>query len=363
MKTHRSYLACLVLLVVATGCSKTETPTAPTANGLADSADTAAADLAGNQLAAAPDPHDPCRLLQPAEVEAVLGSKLIGPPYRGSNPIGESAEWPQDEGSVCWYMGKDNRNLTVQADWENAGAISAGVSGTLAKAEGASKGMLKLQDGSEIVGDWDEAKMRGCCAFEALQGDSSVEIEFGGSLATPAQAGELANKALARLSAPLALSGSAGNAAAQKREDARYAPKDPCAYWTVADVQQLLGGSEAPVVETSGQDCLITFSGSRGRSQLAVTVTPRNGYRTFRSENATFAGFAAGINASNDGSVQLKGPQGVEGPWEAAEQGPIQFNAVRHDASVAMRQGGMTPEQIKALVGHAFDRIEKGAGK
>ncbi|MEO8160737.1 MAG: hypothetical protein ABI588_04900, partial [Arenimonas sp.] len=104
----------------------------------------------------------------------------------------------------------------------------------------------------------------------------------------------------------------------------------------------------------------ITFSGARGRSQMSITVTPRNGYRTFRRENASFAGFAAGINGSNDGSVQLKSAEGVQGPWEAAEQGPIQFNAVRHDASIALRQAGMSIEQIRAIVGHGFDRIDAG---
>jgi hypothetical protein len=200
MKRQSSLLATLALATFAlVACSKSGTAPGTPAGGLADSADTAAADLSGTQATVAADPHDPCRLLTANEVEAVLGSKLIGPPYRSSNPLGDSAGWPQDEGSVCWYVGKDNRNLTVQADWENAGAISAGVSGTLAKAEGASKGMLRLQDGTELVGDWDEAKMLGCCSLQAMLGDSSVEIEFGGSLAMPQQAGELANKALARL--------------------------------------------------------------------------------------------------------------------------------------------------------------------
>lgn len=364
MKRQRIFLATLVLLSVAlSACNKPETALASTTDGgVADSADIAAADLSGTEASVAPDPRDPCRLLTTPEVEAVLGSTLMGPPYRSSNPLGDNAPWPQDEGSVCWYVGKDNHNLTVQAEWENAGAISAAVSSTIADAEGASKGMLKLQDGTELTGDWDEAKMSGCCSLQAMQGDASVEIEFGGSMATPEQAGELANKALARLTKPLEVSGIAGNAAAQKREEARFAPTDPCAYWTVADVQKLLGGAEAPVVETSGQDCFITFSGARGRSQMSVTVTPRNGYRTFRRENATFAGFAAGINASNDGSVQLKSAEGVQGPWEAAEQGPIQFNAVRHDAAIALRHGGMSIEQIRAIVGHAFDRID-GGGK
>ena len=301
MKRQRIFLASLALLSFAlVACNKDDT------TGLAGSTETVSADVASTPASAAPDPHDPCGLLTAAEVESVLGSKLVGPPYRGSNPIGDSAPWPSDNGSVCWYVGKDNHNLTIQADWANAGAISAGVSDALAKAEGASKHMLKLQDGTELTGDWDEARMRGCCALYTILGDASVEIEFAGSLATPEQAGELANKALARLSQPLAISGIAGNAAAQKREEARYAPSEPCAYWTVADVQQLLGGAEAPVVETSGQDCHINFSDARGGHEMSITVTPRNGYRTFRSENASYASFARGINTSNDGSVQLR---------------------------------------------------------
>ncbi len=364
MKRQVIPLPALALLsVVLVACNKPEATVVPPSGGLADSAATAAADLSGAQANLAPDPRDPCRLLKDTEVEVVLGSKLIGPPFRGSNPIGDSAGLPADNGSVCWYVGKDNRSITVQADWENAGAISAAVSGTLAKAEHASKGMLKLQDGTELTGDWDEARMRGCCTLQTMLGDASVEIKFGGSQATAEQAGELANKALARLTQPLAVSGMAGNAAAQKREDARYGPTDPCAYWTVADVQRLLGGDEAPVVKASGQDCDITFSGARGRSEMMITVTPRNGYRTFRDENATYAGAARAISADNEGSVTLREAKSVQGPWEAAEDGPIQFNAVRHDASIALRHGGMSIEQIRAIVGHAFDKIEQGAGK
>jgi len=362
MKRQHIFLATLALLsVTLVACNKPDTAAGTATGGLADSADTAAADLSGRQANAAPDPHDPCRLLTVAEVEAVLGSKLIGPPFRGSNPIGDAALWPQDDGSVCWYVGKDNRNITAQADWENAGAITAAVSRELAEGESASGGILKLQDGTELVGDWDEARVRGCCAFQAMLGDASVEIEFGGSQATEAQAGELANKALARLTQPLAVNGMAGNAAAKKREDARYAPTDPCAYWTVADVQRLLGGDEAPVVKAGGQDCDITFSGARGRSEMVITVTPRNGYRTFRDENATYAGAARGISADNEGSVTLREAKVVEGPWEAAEDGPIQFNAVRHDVSIALRHGGMSTEQIRAIIGHAFDRIDAEA--
>ena len=35
---------------------------------------------------------------------------------------------------MCWYVGKDNRNITVMAYWDHAGATSAAVSGIAAKA-------------------------------------------------------------------------------------------------------------------------------------------------------------------------------------------------------------------------------------
>ena len=59
--------------------------------------------------------------------------------------------------------------------------------------------------------------------------------------------------------------------------------------------------------------------------------------------------------------VQLRASKGVEGPWEAAVNGPIQFNSVRKDASIALRQSGMSEDDIRALLGHAYDRIEAGA--
>ena len=97
---------------------------------------------------------------------------------------------------------------------------------------------------------------------------------------------------------------------------------------------------------------------------FVATVNPLNGYRMFRAQNATFAGFAKGINAMGAAEgVQLRASQGVEGPWEAAVNGPIQFNSVRKDASIALRQSGMSEDDIRALLGHAYDRIEAGASR
>jgi hypothetical protein len=334
------------------------TSPSPGEGGLADSAATAAADLA----ASAPDPHDACRLITQAEAEAVLGAPLAGVPYLAGQPNGDSAGMPQEGADVCWYSTADNHSLAVSAEWENAGAISAGVGGRLAKGEKASGGLLKLQNGTEMTGDWDEAKLTGCCTLTAILGDSSVDIDFGASKATEAQAGELANKALGRLTAPLAVNGKAGQKDALKRILKRYSSDDPCALWTAADITRLLGAPKGEP-ERSDNNCTWAFTNKQGRGAMFnATVTLRNGYRQFRTDNATYAGFAQGINAmGTDENVKLKETQVLEGPWEAAENGPIQFSSVRKDAAISLRQAGMSLDDIRALVGAGYDHIEAGA--
>ncbi len=326
------------------------------ADGLADSADSAAAGLA----ASAPDPQDPCRLLEVSEVEAVLGAPLAGPPYRSRNPNGDSAGETDETGYWCWYETAEHRNLALTFEAQYGGDIVAGVGGWLAKAEGAADGMVKLQDGTELVGDWDEVKITGCCDFMALQGDSLVQIDFGGSLATAEQVGDLVNKALGRLQAPLGINGRDGLAAAQQRMDARFTSDDQCALWTPADIERLLGPPKGEM--RSGDDCTIVWQGKNGREQMAVVTTQfRNGYRAYRRDNATFGGMAASINAEGaDQGVGLRAATGLEGPWEAAENGPIQFNSVRGDASIAVRHSGMSDDELRALLGHAYDRIAAG---
>lgn len=366
MKTETLKILLATLLVIGIAGCKDKQATNENGDavvgtdGMADSAATAAADLAKT-----PDPHDPCRLLEPKEVEAVLGAPLAFAPYRGGNPIGESAAMPDETGYYCWYFTADNRNLTVQAEWTDAGAINAGVSGNLAKAEDATKGMLKLQDGTELVGDWDEAKMRGCCTFVAMQGDSMVEIDFGGSLNTTAeQAAGLANKALARLTKPLDINGLTGQKDGLKHLLARYSSDDPCALWSAADVAKLLGPQKGEP-ERSDNNCTITYTGKDGHSHLfVVSTTLRNGYRNFRGENARFGGFTKSINAEGaEQGVALRASKGVEGPWEVASDGDIQFNTVKRDAQIAVRHGGMSHDDLRAFIGHGYAKIEAEAKK
>ena len=89
-------------------------------------------------------------------------------------------------------------------------------------------------------GEWDEVRVLGCCTFMALRGDSLVEIDFGGSAATPEQAGTLADAALRRLEAPLPIDGRDGIAAAEQRQSLRPKAGDPC-LWNAADIEATVG--------------------------------------------------------------------------------------------------------------------------
>lgn len=356
----------LIAALVATlaACGSAEPSAAPADGSDSPAADTGTSDTADTaataQAEAAPDPTDPCRLLEVSEVEAVLGGPLAGPPYRSRNPNGDSAGETDETGYWCWYETAEHRNLALTFEAQYGGDIVAGVGGWLAKAEGATDGLVKLQDGTELVGDWDEVKLTGCCDFMALQGDSLVQIDFGGSLASAQQVGDLVNKALARLQAPLGINGRDGLAAAQQRMDARYTSDDQCSLWTPADIERLLGPLKGEM--RSGDDCTIVWEGKNGREQMAVVTTQfRNGYRAYRRDNATFGGMAATINAEGaEEGVGLRAATGLEGPWEAAENGPIQFNSVRGDASIAVRHSGLSDDQLRALLGHAYDRIAAG---
>jgi hypothetical protein len=327
-------------------------------NAMADSADTAAA-----ELAKVPDPFDPCRLLEPKEVEVVLGAPLAFAPYRGGQAIGDSAAMPQEDGDACWYFSTNNQNVVVQAEWKDAGAINAAVGGYAEKVDKASKGMLKLQDGTELTGYWDEAKVVSHCALEALQGDSMVSIDFCGSLKTTVeQAGKLANKALPRLSKPLDISGLTGQKAGEQRLAGLYKSEDPCSLFSAADITKLLGAPKGEP-ERSGDDCTYVYKNASGRQiMFNATTTLRNGYRSFRRDNSNFAGFLNTLDQeATDAGMNIKAKAGVEGPWEAAVDSPMGFNTVRHDAQISIRHSGMSQKELAAIIGNAYTKIEAGA--
>jgi len=338
------------LLLIA--CSKSAEP--PEAKTSTPVAETAAA-LTPSKA----DPHDPCRLLEPKEVEAALGAPLAGAPFRAESANRSDGGTPLPAGDACWYETADRHNIAIEVTWKDAGAVLAGVGGYLAKAEGATKGLVKLQDGSELTGEWDEVKVLGCCTFMALRGDAMVEIDFGGSRAGFEQAGALADAALRRLEAPLPIDGTAGIATAMQREALRPKAGDPCSLWTAASLEASVGTLKK--LEPSSDECTVTYQNDRGRSVLFVsTVTWRNGYRRYRESNQMLGGML-GAALQEIGATGSKAGQSqtLEGPWDAAQQTAVQFSSVRRDVQIDIRQRGMSPDDLKALLGGAYDQLEQ----
>lgn len=347
--THFSAALATALLLVA--CGKSGTPAA------SDST-TPAAEVAAASPPAKADPHDPCRLLEPKEVEAALGAPLAGAPFRAESANRSDGGTPLPEGDACWYETADRHNLAIEVTWKDAGAVLAGIGGYLAKAEGATKGLVKLQDGSALTGEWDEVKVLGCCTFMALRGDAMVEIDFGGSTASFEQVGALADAALRRLDAPLPIDGSAGIAAATQREALRPKAGDPCSLWSAADIEASVGTLKK--LEPSSDECTVTYENDKGRSVLFVsTVTWRNGYRRYREGNQMLSGILSGaLKEMGAEGTKVGKSQDIVGPWDAAHQSAIQFNSVRHDVQIAIRQRGMSPDELKALLQRAYQKLK-----
>lgn len=337
--------AALALALLLAGCGK---------NGQAPIATAGAA-----PRPAEADPHDPCRLLEPKEVEAALGAPLAGAPFRAESANRSDGGTPRADGEACWYETADLHNLAVEVTWTNAGAVLSSLGGYLAKADAASKGLVKLQDGSALTGEWDEVKVLGCCTFMALRGDAMVEIDFGGSEAGFEQAGALADAALRRLEAPLPLSGLAGIAGAEQRRAARPRAGEACSLWNAADIEASLGTLKG-TPEASGDDCTYTYETDSGRSNLFVsTVTWRNGYRRYRESNQMLSGMlGAALKEMGAGDSAAGKSKAITGPWYAAQQSAIQFNSVKRDVQIAIRQRGMSIDDLRALLGRAYEKLE-----
>ena len=115
--------------------------------------------------------------------------------------------------------------------------------------------MLKLSDGSELTGEWDEAKVNNCCTFIVMRGDQLVTVSVAGSDATLEQAAAIADAALKRIDSPLKIDGTAGVAAAVARDASRPKERDPCSLVSRAEAETALEAPLAkdPVVE--GDTC------------------------------------------------------------------------------------------------------------
>lgn len=193
---------------------------------------------------------DPCSLLDPKEVEAVFGGPLGTPPYRGSSTK------PTPDGSDCVYRSANFQQITLSVDFEDGQQayhvgdfVSNMIKGAGVVNDKTKKAMVS-EDGSEIAGEWDEAKLTpfNCCIFNALRADQMISIDFTGSNATLKQAAALVDAAFKRMDKPLSLDGGANVAAAKAFLKTLPAPRDPCSVVPQAEAEVILGKLVAPPV-------------------------------------------------------------------------------------------------------------------
>ena len=135
----------------------------------------------------------------------MLGAPLGTPPYRsGGGPVMASTG-----GDNCVYETADLHHIQIEVEW--AGGPQAYSMVNFAKKLVNSspdqkmakniKQSFKLDDGTELSGEWDEASLTAmnCCIFNALRGDQMITLDFTGSKASLRQVAPLIDAAFKRI--------------------------------------------------------------------------------------------------------------------------------------------------------------------
>jgi hypothetical protein len=395
-------LLCAVLL----GCGKSPSSsgTAPSIRG-SDQPPIAQSDT--NAF----DHDDPCSLLEPKEVEAVFGVPLGTAPYRSSNGT------PAVDGSDCAYLSPTFQQITLSVEFDGGQqAYHVGdfvgnlIKGTTAVNDKTKKAMVS-EDGSEIAGEWDEAKLTAfnCCIFNALRADQMISIDFTGSAATLKQAAALVDAAFKRMDKPLSLDGGANVEAAKRFLATRPARREPCSILTQAEAEAILGKLIAPPM-AQGDSCTYELPSQGIRQLYQVDYRWSGGNYDFRTDlqAAKMGGAALGsmqFQTTTQQEVKVTPPSGAasaaaaasaqtrtvtqsetvtvdeaarrltgqtfsqgahltgeqeaanSGPWErSANIGP-KFEAVKHDVRVEVDLRGVDAAKARALVAAVMAKL------
>jgi hypothetical protein len=276
-----------------------------------------------------PGEHDPCSLLEPKEVEDVLGAPLASPPFLAEYSDG------------CAYRDGNFHNIVIQPYWDGAAAFRMfGAMQTLV--DGHAKGLLKLVDGTEIAGEWDEARVIGCCTFMALRGDQAVSVDVTGTttVAIP-QAAKLADAALKRLDHPLPIDGGTGVKPA-KEYAAAHRPKrvEACALLTRPEAEALIGPLTGDP-KSQGDSCHYLRAGTFSEEDV-LSVDWEGGLRSLRENSALWAGFDTAANPA----------------WEASGIGNFPgYCAVKRDVLVCLHTMAVKQEQALVVLAKAMSKI------
>ena len=325
---------CVVLLAfLLGGCGQSSSPDAVQI-GSADS----------DHAATATDQQDPCSLLPPKAAEAALGAPLAVPPFRATG--GQ----PQASGGDCVYETADFHRIILSPTWSGGGMVQG-------LADQKLKGTLSLGQGVTIAGDWDEAKVTGCCTLLALLGDRLVSIDISASKASLKQAGALADAALAHLDQRLSIDGDAGVVAAQGYESRRPHKVDPCSLVSRAEAEAVIGPLIAAPV-SRGDTCSYEAPPQGLRQVYELAIEWRGGYGDYREKTAMQSGIGQMFGMGHaDIAHQVGGQDAAPGPWDAATTSVIGFMAVKRDVLMSMDMRGINAAKGRALVAKAMSKL------
>lgn len=280
-----------------------------------------------------PGEHDPCSLLEPKEAEEVLGAPLATPPFLA------------DYSDGCAYRDGNFHNIVIQPYWDGGAAAFRMFGAMQSLADQHAKGLLKLVDGSEIAGEWDEARVIGCCTFMALRGDQAVSVDVTGTTtATVPQAAKLADAALKRLDHPLPIDGGQWVKSA-KEYAAAHRPKrvDACALLTRPEAEALIGPLTGDP-KSNGDSCVYLRPSLTGTysEEDELSVNWEGGLRSLREGSALGARFDTQANPA----------------WEASGGSNFPgYCAVKRDVLICLHTGAVKHEQTLAVLAKAMSRI------
>ena len=298
---------------------------------------------------------DACSLLEPKEVEAVLGAPLATAPFLSRDGI------PQYDGTACDYEDAGLHNITIDVTWRG-GATVFGMYGAFQGLvdQTAVKGIVHVGEGSDVAGEWDEARVAGCCKFVALRGDQMIRVDVGGSKAPLAAAAKLADSALKRLDHTLSLRGLPNVKASIEFETAnRPKPRDACALVSRAEAEALIGRL-AGDPKSIDERCLYELAGEGGFAPTYVMkVRWTGGFSDFRQHNdiaTTFAkAFTASLPLPGDrtealGASVTGSDLAANSAWELAHVSITGLSAVKKDVLVSIdSESGRTDEAVKLM--------------
>jgi hypothetical protein len=376
---ERRWIALAVVICgILFGCNKPSPPTSLTSTGASPAPPFA------RSSSDVFDHDDPCSLLDPKEVEAVLGASLAAPPYRSYNgPYGPTAD-----GSTCIYETANFRFISLEVTFSGgAQAYSMfGMVKNLLKSAGNAqiannvKKNFKLDDGTEIAGEWDEATLvaMNCCIFAGLRGDQLITIDFTATPATLRQAASLVDTAYKRIDHPLKIDGGAAVNAAKALDKTRPKPVDACSLLTRAEVEAIIGTLSANPSAAGQSGCNFALpQRDNTHPQYEIQIYWSGGYSRWRSDhhvagigmdavNQNVTDFLGGHplpampTGAADASIAAGGAKAANGgdPAEAIGRGTINgFTVVKRDVLLNVTGLFSDPAKEKALLAAVAQKI------